>query len=198
MYRDNNTTLRINTLRVSLHAVILTKGNMNETALIRGHGRKGNGTTLRNSSGSRRLSHGNNLVMSTALIALNIYDYRITEAKLAAHEQRNHGLKSIERTTVTTDQDSKVRRGHIENEFALIALVLIDRRVGSVEVGQNRANNRNSNVSNRIKIGIGQLLTSLIARRNLRVVTSDLRSSITLSLDLSLFYQFISHDVLHS
>ena len=87
--------IRVRTLRMGIDGIIATKCDMNQSALIGIHRRQGNNLMSANSALGGGLCHRSNLVLSTALIALDVNDDRIPKAKLAAHQQRKHNLKSI-------------------------------------------------------------------------------------------------------
>ncbi len=170
--------IRVRTLRMGIDSIIATKCNMNQSALIGIHGRKRN--TLMSADGTLcgRLSHRGNLVLTTALVALNVHHNRIPKAKLAAYQKREHNLKGIKRTTVTTNENSKVRSRYIQNQLALIALILINRRVGGIEVRKDGTQNRNRNIGNGVKLLVGQLFTSLVALCNLGIIARNLRGNL--------------------
>ena len=79
--------IRVRTLRMSIDGIIATKCNVNQSALVGIHGRKRN--TLMSADGTlgSRLSHGGNLVLTAALVSLDVHYNRIPKAKLAAHQQ---------------------------------------------------------------------------------------------------------------
>ena len=125
-----------------------------------------------------RLSHGGNLVLSTALITLDVDNDRIPKAKLTTHQQREHNLKSIEGTTMTANENSEIRSSYIQNQFTLVTLILIDRRVRRIEVRKDGTQNGNSNIGNGVELLIGQLFTSLVALCNLGIIARDLRDNL--------------------
>ena len=163
---------------MGIDRIVATKCNMNESALIGIHGRKRNTLVSANSTLGSRLSHRGNLVLTATLISLNVHHNRIPKAKLTAHQKREHNLKSIKRTTVTTNENSKVRSRYIQNQLALIALILIDRRVGGIEVRKDGTQNRNRNIGNGVKLLISQLFTSLVALCNLGIIARNLRGNL--------------------
>ena len=79
--------IRVRTLRMSIDGIIATKCNVNQSTLIGIHGRKRN--TLMSADGTLgcRLCHGGNLVLTAALVSLDVHYNRIPKAKLAAHQQ---------------------------------------------------------------------------------------------------------------
>lgn len=170
--------IRVRTLRMGIDGIIATKCNMNQSALIGIHGRKRN--TLMSTDGTLggRLSHRGNLVLTTALVALNVNHNRIPKAKLAAHQQGEHNLKSIEGTSVTANENSKIRSGYVQNQLTLIALILIDGRVRRIEVRKDGTQNGNSNIGNGVELLIGQLFTSLVTLCNLGIIARDLRGNL--------------------
>ena len=85
----------IRALRMRVDSIVTTKGNMNQSTFIGIHRRQRNTLMSANSALGGGLGHRGNLVLSTALIALDVNDDRIPKAKLAAHQQRKHNLKSI-------------------------------------------------------------------------------------------------------
>lgn len=162
---------------MSIDGIIATKCNVNQSALVGIHGRKRN--TLMSADGTlgSRLSHGGNLVLSAALVSLNIHYNRIPKAKLAAHQQREHNLKGIKGTTMTANENSKIRSGNIQNQLALVTLVLINRRVGGIEVRKDGTQNGNRNIGDGVELLIGQLFTGLVALCNLRIIARNLRAT---------------------
>ena len=170
--------IRVRTLRMGIDGIIATKCDMNQSALISIHGRKRN--TLMSTDGTLggRLSHRGNLVLPTTLIALDVDDDRIPKAKLAAHQQREHNLKSIEGTSMTTNENSKIRSGYVQNQLALVTLILIDGRVRRIEVRKDGTQNGNSHIGNGVELLIGQLFTSLVTLCNLGIIARDLRGNL--------------------
>lgn len=170
--------IRVRTLRMSIDGIIATKCNVNQSALVGIHGRKRN--TLMSADGTlgSRLSHGGNLVLSAALVSLDVHYNRIPKAKLAAHQQREHDLKSIKGTTMTANENSKIRSGNIQNQLALVTLVLINRRVGGIEVRKDGTQNGNRNIGDGVELLIGQLFTGLVALCNLGIIARNLRGNL--------------------
>ena len=168
----------VRSLGMSIDRIVATKCNMNQSALIGVHRRKRNTLVSANSTLGSRLSHRGNLVLTTTLVSLNVHHNRIPKAKLTAYQKREHNLKGIKRTTVTTNENSKVRSRYIQNQLALIALILIDRRVGGIEVRKDGTQNRNRNIGNGVKLLIGQLFTSLVALCNLGIIARNLRGNL--------------------
>ncbi len=168
----------IRALRVCVDSIVATKGNMDQSTFIGIHGRQGNTLMSANSTLGGGLGHRCNLVLSTALITLNVDDDRIPKAKLAAHQQREHNLKGIEGTSVTTNENSKIRSGYVQNQLTLIALILIDGRVRRIEVRKDGTQNGNSHIGNGVELLIGQLFTSLVTLCNLGIIARDLRGNL--------------------
>ena len=107
----------IRALRMRVNGIVTTKGNMNQSTFIGIHRRQGNTLMRANSALGGRLSHRGNLVLTTALVSLNVNHNRIPKAKLAAHQQREHNLEGIKGTTMTANEDSKIRSGYIQNQL---------------------------------------------------------------------------------
>ena len=168
----------VRTLRMSIDGIIATKCNVNQSALVGIHGRKRNTLMSANGTLGSRLSHGGNLVLSAALVSLNIHYNRIPKAKLAAHQQREHNLKGIKGTTMTANENSKIRSGNIQNQLALVTLVLINRRVGGIEVRKDGTQNGNRNIGDGVELLIGQLFTGLVALCNLGIIARNLRGNL--------------------
>ncbi len=170
--------IRVRTLRMSIDGIIATKCNVNQSTLIGIHGRKRN--TLMSADGTLgcRLCHGGNLVLTAALVSLDVHYNRIPKAKLAAHQQREHNLKGIKGTTMTANENSKIRSGNIQNQLALVTLVLINRRVGGIEVRKDGTQNGNRNIGDGVELLIGQLFTGLVALCNLGIIARSLRGNL--------------------
>ena len=170
--------IRVRPLRMSIDGIIATKCYVNQSTLIGIHRRKRNALMGTDSTLGSRLSHRGNLVLTAALVPLNIHHNRIPKAKLAAHQQREHNLQGIKGTTMTTNKDGKIGSGYIKNQFAFVALILINRRVRSIEVRKDGTQNGNRNIGNGVKLLIGQLFTGLVALCNLGIIARNLRGNL--------------------
>ena len=168
----------IRTLRMRVDSIVTTKSNMNQSTFIGIHGRQGNTLMSANSALGSGLGHRSNFVLSTALVALNVNHNRIPKAKLAAHQQREHNLKGIKGTTMTANENSKIRSGYVQNQLALVTLILIDGRVRRIEVRKDGTQNGNSHIGNGVELLIGQLFTSLVTLCNLGIIARDLRGNL--------------------
>ena len=168
----------IRALRMRVDSIVTTKGNMNQSTFIGIHGRQGNTLMSANSALGSGLGHRSNLVLSTALITLDVDDDRIPKAKLAAHQQGEHNLKSIKGTSMTANENSKIRSGYVQNQLALVTLILIDGRVRRIEVRKDGTQNGNSHIGNGVELLVGQLFTSLVTLCNLGIIARDLRGNL--------------------
>lgn len=170
--------IRVRTLGMCIDCIITTKRNVNQSALIGIHGRKRNTLMSTDSTLGGRLSHSGNLVLTTTLVTLNVDDNRIPKAKLTAYQQREHNLKGIKRTSMATNENSKIRSSYIQNQLTFVAFILIDRRVGGIEVRKDGTQNGNRNIGNGVELLIGQLFTSLVTLCNLGIIARDLRGNL--------------------
>lgn len=170
--------IRVRALGMCIDCIITTKRNVNQSALIGIHGRKRNTLMSTDSTFGSRLSHSGDLVLTAALVALNVDDNRIPKAELTAYQQREHNLKGIKRTSMATNKNSKIRSSYIQNQLTLVAFILIDRRVGGIEVRKDGTQNGNRNIGNGVELLIGQLFTSLVALCNLGIIARNLRGNL--------------------
>ena len=170
--------IRVRALGVSIDCIITTKRNMNQSTLIGIHRRKRYTLMSTDSALGSRLSHSGDLVLTATLITLDIDDNRIPKAELTTYQQREHNLKGIKRASMTTNENSKIRSSYIQNQLALVAFILIDRRVGGIEVRKDGTQNGNRNIGNGVELLIGQLFTSLVALCNLGIIARDLRGNL--------------------
>ena len=170
--------IRVRAFGMSIDSIITTKCNVNQSALIGIHGRKRNTLMSTNSTLGSRLSHSGDLVLTATLVTLNVDDNRIPKAELTTYQQREHNLKGIKRTSMTTNENSKIGSSYIQNQLALVAFILIDRRVGGIEVRKDGTQNRNRNIGNGVELLISQLFTSLVALCNLGIIARDLRGNL--------------------
>lgn len=168
----------IRALRMCVDSIVTTKGNMNQSTFIGIHGRQGNTLMSANSALGSGLGHRSNLVLSTALITLDVDDDRIPKPKLAAHQQGEHNLKSIKGTSMTANENSKIRSGYVQNQLALVTLILINGRVRRIEVRKDGTQNGNSHIGNGVELLVGQLFTSLVTLCNLGIIARDLRGNL--------------------
>ena len=170
--------IRVRAFGMSIDSIITTKCNVNQSALVGIHGRKRNTLMSTNSTLGSRLSHSGDLVLTATLVTLNVDDNRIPKAELTAYQQREHNLKGIKRTSMTTNENSEIGSRYIQNQLALVAFILIDRRVGGIEVRKDGTQNRNRNIGNGVELLISQLFTSLVALCNLGIIARDLRGNL--------------------
>ncbi len=170
--------IRVRALGVSIDCIITTKRNMNQSTLIGIHRRKRHTLMSTDSALGSRLSHSGDLVLTATLITLDIDDNRIPKTELTTYQQREHNLKGIKRASMTTNENSKIRSSYIQNQLALVAFILIDRRVGGIEVRKDGTQNGNRNIGNGVELLIGQLFTSLVALCNLGIIARDLRGNL--------------------
>lgn len=168
----------VRALRMRVDSIVTTKGNMNQSTFVGIHGRQGNTFMSANSALGSGLCHRSNLVLSTALITFDVDDDRIPKAKLATHQQGEHNLKSIEGTSMTANENSKIRSSYVQDQLALVTLILIDGRVRRIEVRKDGTQNGNSHIGNGVELLIGQLFTSLVTLCNLGIIARDLRGNL--------------------
>ena len=168
----------VRALRMRVDSIVTTKGNMNQSTFVGIHRRQGNTFMSANSALGSGLGHRSNLVLSTALITFDVDDDRIPKAKLAAHQQGEHNLKSIKGTSMTANENSKIRSGYVQNQLALVTLILIDGRVRRIEVRKDGTQNGNSHIGNGVELLVGQLFTSLVTLCNLGIIARDLRGNL--------------------
>ena len=170
--------IRVRAFGMSIDSIITTKCNVNQSALIGIHGRKRNTLMSTNSTLGSRLSHSGDLVLTATLVTLNVDDNRIPKAELTTYQQREHNLKGIKRTSMTTNENSKIGSSYIQNQLALVAFILIDRRVGGIEVRKDGTQDGNRDIGNGVELLVGQLFTGLVALCNLGIIARDLRGNL--------------------
>ena len=170
--------IRVRTLGMCIDCIITTKRNVNQSALIGIHGRKRNTLMSTDSTLGSRLSHSGNLVLTPTLVTFNVDDNRKPKAELTAYQQRKHNLKGIKRTSMATNENSKIRSGYVQNQLTLVTLILVDGRVRRIEVRKDGTQNGNRNIGNGVELLISQLFTSLVALCNLGIIARDLRGNL--------------------
>ena len=79
---------------------------------------------------------------------------------------------------MTANENSKIRSGNIQNQLALVTLVLINRRVGGIEVRKDGTQNGNRNIGDGVELLIGQLFAGLVALCNLGIIARNLRGNL--------------------
>ncbi len=75
---------------------------------------------------------------------------------------------------MTTNKNSQVGSGDVQNQLALVALILIYGRVGGIEESKQIAHNGDGHVGNSVELLVSQLLASLIATSDLGILPGDL------------------------
>ena len=168
----------VRTLGMRIDRIVAAKGNMNQSTLIGIHRRKRNALMGADSTLGSGLSHCGDLILATALIALNVHYDRIPKTKFAAHQQREHNLKSIQGTAMATNKHSKIGSRNVKDQLTFVAFVLINRRVGGIEVRKDGTQDRNGNVGNGVQLFISKLFTSLVALGNLGIIARNLRGNL--------------------
>ena len=79
---------------------------------------------------------------------------------------------------MTANENSKIGSRYIQNQLTLVTLILIDGRVGGIEVRKDGTQDGNRNIGNGVELLIGQLFTSLVALCNLGIIARDLRGNL--------------------
>ena len=72
---------------------------------------------------------------------------------------------------MSADQDCQISTRNIEDQLAIIAVVLIDGAGISIKGGENRANHINGDVSDGVQLIISQRFTRFKMRRQLGILT---------------------------
>ena len=143
------------------HAVIIDQGKVDDPALVCIHGSKSHTALLARTLGSGQRDAAE-LLLTARLIALDVHDDRIVEVDVGAHERGEDHLESIERATVAADEHGKVSAVDIEDELAVIAIVLIDGRMLLTKKGKDLPKIPNCHVGDLIHLVVGQGLASLV------------------------------------
>lgn len=159
--RDDNAALGIGALGVRIHAGVIAQRDMHQTALVRAHGRQRDGGMLTHGTGGSVVGHRDHLVVTAALVALDVHGNGIAEPELTADQQREEGLKRLQCLAVTTDEHRQIGRGDVEDKLPLVPVILIDRRILGVEVEQKVAKNGDGEVSDGVEILVRELLPPL-------------------------------------
>ena len=144
-------------LRGGLDTIIVAKSNVNDASLIGGHGAQLNTVTLAGSAIGARTGDGLKLLALTTLIALNIDDYRITEANGAHGNGGHQELQRIKGLTMTTNEHRQIIAGDVQNELALVTLVLVNGNLADVELLQDVLKCSDGRISDVVEHLIGDL-----------------------------------------
>ena len=187
---DNNATGRLSTLGVSLDAVVIAQGDMDETPLISRHGRQVHVAMLTHGTVSSGLGNGENLVTTTALVSLHVNGNGVSEPKATAHEKGEQRLERFESLSMSTNQNRKIGRSDIKNQLALVSIVLIDRRVGGIKEPEDGAKDAHGYVGDGIELLVGKLSSGLVMLGNLSELS-------ILASGQSRLGQFFRHGNLH-
>ena len=84
------------------------------------------------------------------------------EAERAAQERGYDHLERIERAAMTANEHSKVSAIDIEDELAVVSVVLIDARTGLTEVGKDVLDRADGCIGDEIELVVGELLACLV------------------------------------
>ena len=105
--------------------LIVNEGKVYDPALIGIHGSKANLPPLPDRTRCRRACKRNKFLLTTHLVSLYVNHNGIVEVYRVAHIGVDEHLQSIECTTVTTDEHGKITTAHVEDQFPLVAIVLV-------------------------------------------------------------------------
>ena len=120
-----------------IDAIIVSKRNVNDSALIRSHRSHLHAAMLACSFIGSGARDGFELLTLTALIPLDVNNNRITEAHRADSDGGNDKLQGIECTTMPANQYRKIVTGDIEDKLPLVTLIFVDRHFANIEVLQD-------------------------------------------------------------
>lgn len=154
---NNNVTLGVDTLRVSSHIHGIPQSQVDETTLVSIHGSKTHRAPALNCLLSIGTSQPLNLIPAATLVALNINNDGIVEANALVKQRGKHNLQGIERHTMAANENGKIPTTHIENELALISIVLINRTGVLAKAGEKGAQNINGNIGNDVELSVIKL-----------------------------------------
>ena len=126
---NNYPALRLVPLGMRSHLVVINESQVHYTAVIGIHGSHRNAPMLLLRPRGRRTSELSKLFTAAALIALDINDDRIVELESIAQIGRNNHLEGIQGLAVSADENRKVATADVQNEFAFVAVILVNRNV---------------------------------------------------------------------
>ena len=155
--------IRLLALGMSDNPIVLTQGEMNQATLVCVHrGKRYLAVTTLGALGSGP-SNVLKLVSTTALIPLNIHDDGIVELDVTAQERGEDRLEGVERTTMTPNENSEVSAVNIENQLAVLTVILVNGGRGFAEEAEDTLEVRDGKVSNLVHLVIAQSLARLVA-----------------------------------
>ena len=135
-----------------LNTLIVTKRDMHDASLIRGHRTKLHTAVLLGSLCSSVAGDRLKLLSLTILIALDVNDNGVTEAHGADSDSRNQELQRIKGLTVAADENSQVVTGDVKDKLAFVAFILVDGNLADVEVLQDILDGCNCGIRDAIEI----------------------------------------------
>lgn len=144
----------------------VAKRKVNKPALVSIHGSQLNGATRLHSLLSAAARHALNLVPTPALVTLDVNDNRVVKADALGEHGDKHNLERVKRHTMTTNEDGKVATVYVKDEFALVAIILINRTGVLAKAGQNTSKDLDGRVGNNIELLVRQGTGLLKARTN--------------------------------
>ena len=131
---------------------------MNHPTLRGGHGLQGHDTALTLSTTSSAQCNFYHLLPTPVLVALNINHNGVTSPCLLGDDRSRHGLKRLERTPVSSDDKGEVRPDQVENQLALVALILLNLEVRNAAVANDGSEYFCGTICNLVDLIIGQFI----------------------------------------
>ena len=99
--------------RSRLDTIVVPKGDMHQSTLVRRHGTKLHAAVLTRRSIGRRTSDRLELLTLTTLLSFDVDDHRIAKPDGAHRDSRNQELQGVKRLAVTTDEYGKIITGNV-------------------------------------------------------------------------------------
>lgn len=144
--------------RSRLDTIVVPKGDMHQSTLVRRHGTKLHAAVLTRRSIGGRTGDRLELLTLTTLVSFDVDNHRIAKPDGAHRDSRNQELQGVKRLAVTTDEYGKIITGNVQDELSIVTFVFVDSYFSNVEILQNVLQSSDGRIGYPVEFLIGQFL----------------------------------------
>ena len=120
--------------RSRLDTIVVPKGDIHQSTLVRRHGTKLHAAVLTRRSIGGRTGDRLELLTLTTLVSFDVDNHRIAKPDGAHRDSRNQELQGVKRLAVTTNEHSKIITGNVQDELSIVTFVFVTSGNASIGV----------------------------------------------------------------
>ena len=138
-------------------SLVVSQRDVHDSTLVRRHRSQAHRDVLTRRTIRRPARDVLELLSAAMPVALDVNDDRVAKAELAARDGGDQRLESVQRPSVTSDEDREIAPDYVQDDLAFVALVLFDRGVFDRERAQNGLEGLDRGVGDLVEVLVGQL-----------------------------------------